>query len=212
MGRFDSRGEFRSGLVRPTRRRPDDLEPRRGFGHGRDDESRGEGAKRSCVCNRYSRPRRRGRKGGSVGGHPYWYIVKHQPDLNAVLQSLRQREFKAGRYNPAIDFPDFPVDASSRGPGAQHASIEDAQEDADADGTRSILDIESVGDEPDFGVACPLAPDVLVDLYGTDQPSRAAVEANLEFLEEVERGQAVYVVLYKDGKPDEVLFAGYSYD
>jgi hypothetical protein len=38
------------------------------------------------------------------------------------------------------------------------------------------------------------------------------VEENMDFLEDVERGHCVYVVVHKDGKPSALLFAGYSFD
>lgn len=147
-----------------------------------------------------------------MGAHPYWYAVKYRPDVQAALEDLRQREFRAGRYNPVLPFIDFPITARSPAPGARHRTIDDALAASDADGTRSILDISTVGDEPDFGVACPLAPEVLESLYGTAEPALAAVEANMDFLEDVERGHAVYVVCYTDGNPTELLFAGYSFD
>ncbi len=147
-----------------------------------------------------------------MGAHPYWYTVKYRPEIDAALEDLRQREFLAGRYNPVIPFINFPITPASPAPGAGHSTISDAFEDADADGTRSILDIVGIGDEPDFGVACPLAPEVLQSLYGTTRPTLAAVEGNMDFLEDVERGQAVYIVCYTDGAPTELLFAGYSYD
>jgi hypothetical protein len=40
-----------------------------------------------------------------MGGHPYWYFVPFQPDLGTALRSLREREFKAGRY--ALARPDL---------------------------------------------------------------------------------------------------------
>jgi len=147
-----------------------------------------------------------------MGAHPYWYVVEYERDINAALQKLRQREFKAGRYNPAMFFPPFPVDLNAPSPGAAHESIEEALEEADADGTRSILDIQDVSDVPDFCAAAPLDADVLQELYGTAQPTRAMVEPHLEFLEDLERGHAVYVILYQDGAPHEILFAGYSFD
>ena len=58
----------------------------------------------------------------------------------------------------------------------------------------------------------PLADDVLEGLYGTTQPTRDMVEVNMEFMEELERGQGVYIILYANGKPDEICFAGYSFD
>jgi hypothetical protein len=147
-----------------------------------------------------------------MGAHPYFYFVPYQPDTNAALQALRAREFRAGRYNPVIPFLDFPIDANSPSPGAQHASIADAFEDADADGTRSILDLDRIDTEPDFGAVVPLDAAVLEDLYGTSQPSRAMVDENMDFFEDVERGQGIYLLVYKDGQPNEILFAGYSYD
>ena len=85
-----------------------------------------------------------------------------------------------------------------------------------ADGTRSILDMDDVGtepqdpDDPQFGVVSPVAPDLLQEIYGTTQPTADIV--GMEFFEEVERGTGVYVVIYKNGKPSEICFAGYSYD
>lgn len=147
-----------------------------------------------------------------MGAHPYWYVVQHEADINAALQKLRQREFEAGRYNPVMPFINFPLSENAPAPGRQHDSMEEAMEDADADGTRSILDIMSVGAAPDFCVAAPLPDDVLSGLYGTPRPTRAMVEGNLAFLDDLDRGHAVYVVLYRDDQPDEILFAGYSFD
>jgi hypothetical protein len=150
--------------------------------------------------------------GVAMGGEPYWYFVKYQPDLDAALQELREREFLAGRYNPVTPSLSFPPDPTSPGPGAQHDSIDAAQEDAAEDGTRSILDIRAVGDEPDFFVAAPLDETVIESLYGTPQPTREMIERNMNFFDDVERGHGVYTLAYKDGKPDEILFAGYSFD
>ena len=148
-----------------------------------------------------------------MGGHPYWYFVKHEPDLDAVLESLREREFKAGRYNPAIPFPEFPVTAKSPSPGARHDSIDEALESSGEEGTRSILDIARISDEPDFCAASPVDEDSLEALYGTAAPTRAQVEADLDPLFDLaDRGQAAYVVLFESGHPSEVLFIGYSFD
>lgn len=109
-------------------------------------------------------------------------------------------------------FIDFPITSRSPAPGPRHRTIEDALAASDSDGTRSILDISGISDEPDFGVACPLSPEVLRSLYGTARPTLAAVEGNMEFFEDVERGQAVYIVCYTGDNPTELLFAGYSFD
>jgi len=149
-----------------------------------------------------------------MGGEPYYYFVPYQQDIGAALQALRRREFEAGRYNPAMPFPSryLPLGPESPAPGRQHDSIEEALEDSDADGTRSILDIERVSDTPDFSVATRLSDESLISLYGTTRPSRDQVEEEMAFLDDIERGYCVYVILYQGDTPSEILFAGYSYD
>jgi len=146
-----------------------------------------------------------------MGGHPWQYFVSYQANLNKCLQDLREREFAAGRYNPAERFPIFPVNLAHR-PGAKHPSIAAARKAASADGTRSILDVERIADRPDFFAVAPLDEDALIAFFGTAEPTRADIEANDEFLEDIERGQGVYIVAYENGEPCAVMFAGYSFD
>jgi hypothetical protein len=147
-----------------------------------------------------------------MGAHPYWYFVKYQADVEKALNELREEEFRAGRYNPVLPFLEFPIGPNSPAPGPQHDSLENVFADAGADGTRSILDIFAVADEPDFATAAPLSKEVLEGLYGTTQPTRQMIEQNMDFLEDLERGHCVYLVTYKDAMPDELFFAGYSFD
>ena len=147
-----------------------------------------------------------------MGAEPYYYFVKYQDDADKALQELRQREFAAGRYNPVMPFLDFPVSANSPSPGAQHDSIEEAMEASAEDGTRSILDLQTVADEPDFCVACRLPDERLLQLYDTTEPTHEIVERGMELFEEIDRGQGIYMIVYRNGKPDELFFAGYSFD
>jgi hypothetical protein len=147
-----------------------------------------------------------------MGGHPWFYFVDYEPDINAALQKLREREFQAGRYNPVIDFPEFPVTAQSPAPGPEHDSIEEAFEESDADGTRSILDMMQVSDAPDFNAVSPLPAEDLLTLFGTDKPTHEMIEESDELYDTLERGQGVYIVVYKDDQPSEIFFAGYSFD
>lgn len=147
-----------------------------------------------------------------MGAVPYWYRVKYRPDLNAVLAELREREFRAGRYNPVMPFIDFPITPSSPAPGLQHRSIQEAVTAAGANGTRSILDISAISDIRDYGVAYRLPSEALLSMFGTDQPTAAQADAGLCGLEEFDRSQAFCIVLYSDGAPSEVEFAGCSYD
>jgi len=147
-----------------------------------------------------------------MGGHPYYYFVEYQPDTEVALQDLRHREFEAGRYNPAQPFPRFPIRPDSPAPGAEHESIYEAIEDAAEDGTRSILDIETVSDWPDFGVASPLSEEEVERTFGTKQPTKELVSGKLNFLASVERGHCVYITVFESGKPRELFFGGYSFD
>jgi len=148
-----------------------------------------------------------------MGGHPYFYSVAYEPDANAALQKLRRREFEAGRYNPVIMFPEFPVDENTPAPGRQHGSIEEALEAAQEDGTRSILDLMRVADEPDFFVAARLQPEELITVFGMDKPTEEMVQDNFyELLETIERGQGICFAIYENDKPTELIFAGYSFD
>ncbi len=146
-----------------------------------------------------------------MGAVPYWYYAKYQPDVNAALQELREREFRVGRYNPVVPFPPFPVRPDSPAPGARHRTIREALRAAGADGTRSILDLERVSEEPRLGAVSPLPEEALVALYGTTRPTREMVEQGADS-EYIERGQGIYILVYRDGQPDEIFFAGYSYD
>lgn len=147
-----------------------------------------------------------------MGAVPYCYIVNYDPDIGAALQALRRREFEAGRYNPVIAFPFAHSGAEKPSPGAKHASIEDAMDEAAEDGTRSILDIHRVGETPDFFTASPSPAATLHALYGTDKPSRAMVLDNMSFSDSIERLQCTYIVLWEDNAPREILFYGLSAD
>jgi hypothetical protein len=146
-----------------------------------------------------------------MGAVPYRYFVAYQPDIDAALQQLREQEFRAGRYNPVLPFPPFPVGPHTPAPGAQHRTIRAAVRAAGADGTRSILDLERVATEPKFGAVAPLPAAVLLDLYGTTRPTREMVEQGADS-ESIERGQGIYIVCYQEGQPTEIFFAGLSCD
>jgi hypothetical protein len=132
-----------------------------------------------------------------MGAEPWDYFVPYESNIQSALNRLREREFRAGRF---------------RGSEGRPATIEQAVELMDADGTGSILDITHVAEEPDFCAVCPLPEEVMLDLFGTDRPTRAMIEANMDFYEDIDRGQGVYIIAYKDDKPTEIFFGGYSFD
>jgi hypothetical protein len=145
-----------------------------------------------------------------MGAHPWSCTVPYQADINAALAAARAQEFAAGRYS--ISDPDHPP-----------ATIEEAREEADADGTGSVLDMLGVIDVPhevedeqylgtDYGMVAPLSRERLLALYGTEKPGRSAVVDGHEIYEWLDRGIGSYVVIYDGETPTEIYFAGYSYD
>jgi hypothetical protein len=133
----------------------------------------------------------------AMGAEPWSYFVPFEPSVDAALKKLRQRVFESGDF---------------RGSEMKPATPEEALENMEADGTASILDILQVSESPEFCSVCPLSDAQLQTLFGTAQPTHQMVESNMDFYEDIERGQGIYMIVYKDGKPDEYFFAGYSFD
>lgn len=174
-----------------------------------------------------------------MGSFPYYYFTKYQPDINSALQALRQQEFRAGRYDPAMNSYDpkmwmfgfnFPPTADSPAPGAQHDSIEEALEDAGESGTGSILDIQGISNTPEISKACACTNEELQEMFGTNKPSRRMIEEGLavsgkpgkwdddaierqgEFFETIDSGEGRYIVVYENDEPTEIFFVGFSLD
>jgi hypothetical protein len=134
----------------------------------------------------------------TVGAEPWYYFVPYEDNLQNALENLRQQEFAAGNFYP-----------SERRP----KTIERAIEMADADGTKSILDMHRVGDSADCGVVYRLPPDEVAEIFGTEKPDRSVVDAKKwDLYSEINRGEGVCAVIYKDDQPSEIFFGGYSYD
>lgn len=132
-----------------------------------------------------------------MGAEPWQYFVPHEKDLQQALEKLKEREFAAGRFR-----------YSEEGP----TTIDEAREIADADGTASILDIDTVASTPDFGVVVPLSAARMKELFGTERPTREEIENSEELFDDIERGQGVCCPVYINGAPSEICFTGYSYD
>jgi hypothetical protein len=141
---------------------------------------------------------------------PQWfYFVPYQTDISLALASLREREFRSGRYNPVVPYPQFPISQTSPSPGPQHSSIQDALiASVGVGGTRSILDVNRVSDEPLLGAVAPLSSQDLLKIYATCEPSREMIEKNMNFLHDLDVGQGVYIISYRDGQPSEIFFGG----
>ena len=132
-----------------------------------------------------------------MGAEPYDYVVPYDPDPQAALERLRADVFASGRYRGAEENPESP---------------EEALEIMDEDGTASILDIMRVAERPDFCAAAPLTDAELEACFGTTRPPLAQIRTSGVFWESIDRGHERYVVVYEDGEPKSLYFAGYSFD
>jgi hypothetical protein len=156
-----------------------------------------------------------------MGAEPWSCFTPYRVDVAEALKECQFREFAAGRYD------------KPRGFEGVHATIDEALRDGEADGTRSVLDMIGVADAPrnpdhplgsdefqmgDFdgdpmlGLVAPLAPAQLIELYGTERPSRAMIEQNDGYYDLLDRGLGIYIVAYEGDEPSEIFFAGYSFD
>jgi hypothetical protein len=85
-------------------------------------------------------------------------------------------------------------------------------------GTHSILDMERVASTPSFGAIAPLSPQQCIGLFGTEQPTHAVVEKWTARIDPpdaaplYDRWEGIYIIVYKDSKPDEIYFEGCSGD
>jgi len=167
-----------------------------------------------------------------MGAYFYSYIVNYKPQPDVLFPELRQPDFcvrtaladlrcwvfLSGTYQPIKPVPGDLSEPLSLIPGSELSAIREALATFTVavrdtnDGSRSILDLDHVAEARKFGVVAPLRGKVLLRLFGTTQPTREMVEMNDGFFEYADRGKGIYIVLYKNGEPDEVLFAGYSFD
>jgi hypothetical protein len=132
-----------------------------------------------------------------VGGMPWSYFVPYQENIEKALQELRERVFESKQY---------------RGSEVNPKSIDDALSMYEEIGTASILDVTYISEKSEFSSVSPLSNDDLDYFFNTTMPTREMIENNRDFFDDIDRGCAIYIILYKDGEPDEIFFAGYSID
>jgi len=98
-------------------------------------------------------------------------------------------------------------------PGHQPATIDELLEMVAEDGTHSILDIERTARRQEFGAAIPMPPARLREFFNTTQPTHDQVDQLwMDVAEELDRWEAFYLTVYRDGKPHEYAFIGCSGD
>ena len=138
-----------------------------------------------------------------MGAEPWHVFTPYRESVQQALLEVQDREFNSGNYDPYGVLEEE---------GLEPTSMDDLREMMGDSGTGTVIDILRITDRPDYFAACPIPPNKLASQYGTDQPTRGMVEGNLDLFEDIDRGQGRYIIVYKDGEPDEIMFAGYSFD
>ena len=184
-----------------------------------------------------------------MGANPWHYFIPYQVDINAALQNLREQEFQAGHYgfdywfnqtssalrgntsaNVSNIFKDFSEVINQPKPsadkllekyGSVQAAMENVLEESAPAGTKSILDMIHISDQPEICAACPLSENDLQAIFETTEPTRRMIEAILlnedgepweTFWDSIGRGEGRYIIVYENAQPTELFFAGYSFD
>ncbi len=175
-----------------------------------------------------------------MGGNPWHYFTPYQRNINEALQNLREQEFRMGRYGFDYWFNQMStnmqigvtLNQSNRSAnelieqyGSVHAAIEALLDQSMPDGTQSILDMTHVSNQPEGFAVCPLSEHEIQEILQTSQPTRELIESLLldeeaidnwqpfeMFWDSIDRGTGRYIVLYQEGEPTEIFFAGYSFD
>jgi len=132
-----------------------------------------------------------------MGADAWSYWLPYRENIEGALADLREQVFRSGSF---------------RGVELRPKTVEQAVSNMESDGTASILDISRVCEQRDHCAIAPLSEEELIRWFGSITPTRSQVSANMGFMEQIERGQAVYIVTYTNGMPTEILFAGYSFD
>jgi hypothetical protein len=148
-----------------------------------------------------------------LGTQAWYYVVPLGANVESAFESLREREFHAGRYFPALTELAFSLGEPPPGRGAQHDSIEAARQQAAEDGTKTILDFDRVDEVADWGTITPMDPEIVSLCLGTATPARQALSDGLNcLLEALDRGMGCYLLLYEQDQPAFVFFLGLSCD
>ncbi|MCP4325809.1 MAG: hypothetical protein GY787_29025 [Alteromonadales bacterium] len=80
-------------------------------------------------------------------------------------------------------------------------------------GTKSILDIQGISEEREYGMTAKLKEPELENIFGTLQPTVDDVSDKLSAIAEYcDRYMSVYLIAYENNEPTRVFFAGYSAD
>jgi hypothetical protein len=163
-----------------------------------------------------------------MGASSWDYFVPYQQSIESALNELREQVFRSGKFflRPQIEinpdnFADAPEEIREQIPAwiereksfSQPTTLKALVDWNGEEGTHSIIDVERITPIPTLGSASPFSTNQLIEIFGTDKPERNIIEQRKSEITGMrKRWEASYIVVYKDGKPDEIFFSGYSGD
>ena len=166
-----------------------------------------------------------------MGASGWSYFTAYQENINNALQELKQAVFRKGKYGHTAqtnqeELSKYPqlkesieklkmLDEQRLAEYGPIKTIDDLLEAFGEEGTHTIIDIDRISSKPDFGVAYPAPINVIEKIYGTKKPTHNDIASKEGILSEelnIERWQAVYVLVYDNGIPKEIYFEGCSGD
>jgi hypothetical protein len=163
-----------------------------------------------------------------MGASGWHYLAPYDDDVERALQQLRRDVLARGdflRQYSGFGGLRLPLwmrllagvlglaSAAKRRRLMKLGDPDAAAEAAGEGGTHSVIDLVGTSRVRTTGYATRAPARVLEQIYGTATPTRADVERHAGDLDEqLDRGEAYYVVVYRDGRPDELYFEGNSGD
>ena len=163
-----------------------------------------------------------------MGASGWDYFVPYQQSIEHALAELREQVFRNGDFflrplweidpNKFLDAPEeireqIPARIEREKSFSQPSTLKALIDWNGEEGTHSIIDIERIAPTPALCAASPLSIEQLIEIFGTDKPERSMVEQRKREIGEMRnRWEASYIVVYKNGEPDEIFFSGYSGD
>ncbi len=160
-----------------------------------------------------------------MGASGWSYFVPYRADVREALQELRTKVFHAGEYYKPAEWyrllhdrrviDDFQLRELLKklDPEPKPSTMEELIELRMEEGTHSIIDITEVSETGGENTISALTPSEYANILGTEKPEHLLVAQKASELQTLRgRWQGVYVVIYKDGLPEEIFFTGYSGD
>jgi hypothetical protein len=163
-----------------------------------------------------------------MGASGWDYFVPYQQSIESALDELREQVFRSGKFflRPQMEinpdnFENAPEEIRDQLPAriereksfSQPTTLKALIDWNGEEGTHSIIDIERITPIPAFGSASPFSTNQLIEMFGTDKPERSMIEQRKSEITGMrKRWEASYIIVYKNGKPNEIFFSGFSGD